>query len=155
MKKTLILILVVIVLIIVAILVARRKPRRTCAADLPSTSFQGVKRDDSDKPVAKVNMVLSTESKLLSYSIVLKNLKHEVKSVHFVSNGKEVYQASGPRNPTAEGGEIVVHGLWREKSKVPITTAHIADLVEGKMTAIVKFEDSNIEPFLVEMKPKV
>jgi preprotein translocase subunit SecG len=151
MKKTLILILVVIVLVVIAILLARRKPK-TCAT---STSFQGVKRDDSDKPLAKVNMILSTESKLLSYSIVLKNLKHEIESVHFVSNGQEVFQASGPRDPQQEGGEVVVHGLWREKSRVPITSTNISDLTEGRMTALVKFKDAKIEPFSVEMRPKM
>jgi hypothetical protein len=154
MRKTLILILVVVVLIVIALVVAQRRPR-TCAASAAPTSFQGVKRDDTNKPVAKVNMILSAESKLLSYSIVLKNLKDEIDSVHFVSNGREIFQASGPRNPQQEGGEVIVHGLWREKSRVPITAANISDLTEGRMSAIVKFKDTHLEPFVVEMRPKM
>ena len=153
MRKTLILIVVVIVLIIIAICLARRRPK-TCTTASPSQAFKGVKRDDTDKPFAKVNMILNAESKLLSYAIVLKGLTDEVESVFFTVGDKEIFQASGPRNPLEEGGEIVVHGLWREKSKVPITSAHIADLAQGKMSARVKFKNENLPPFSVEMLPK-
>lgn len=153
MRKTLILIVVVIVLIIIAICIARRRPK-TCASASPSQAFKGVKRDDTDKPLAKVNMILNAESKLLSYAIVLKGLKSEVESVFFVVDDKEIFQASGPRDPQQEGGEIVVHGLWREKSKVPITTTHIEHLSKGKMSARVSFKDKSIAPFSVEMLPK-
>jgi hypothetical protein len=153
MRKTLILIVVVVILVVVAICVARRRPK-SCCVQSSSQAFKGVKRDDSDKPVAKVNMILNAESKLLSYAIVLKGLKDEVDSVFFVVDGKEIFQASGPRNPQEEGGEIVVHGLWREKSKVPITSAHIEDLSRGKMVARVNFKDQNLAPFSVSLLPK-
>lgn len=153
MRKTLILIIVVIVLVIIAVIVARRRPK-TCANNATSTSFKGVKRDDSDEPLAKVNMILSAESKLLSYSIVLKNLKQEIEGVHFVCDGVKIYQASGPRNPQEEGDEIIVHGLWREKSRVPITADHIHNLTDGRMSAMVTFKDPKVEPFMVQMLPK-
>jgi hypothetical protein len=156
MRKTLILIIVVIVLVIIAIVLAKRQPRTCCGNETPkltSSSFKGVQNSNVNRPVTKVNMILSTESKLLSYSIVFKNLKHEVDSVYFVVDDTEVFQASGPRDPEAEGGDIVVHGLWREKSRVPITAKYISDLTNGRMSALVKFKDTNIEPFSVEMRP--
>lgn len=167
MRKTLILIVIVLILVIIAICVARRRPNSCCSTSAPLTrrdiiqgdtsrsnvNYKGVKLDDFNKPLAKVNMILNAESKLLSYAIVLKNLEHEVEAVNFVVDGKEVYQASGPRDPKQEG-EIVVHGLWREKSRVPITSAYIADLSSGRMSAVVRFKDQNIAPFTVEMLPK-
>lgn len=163
MRKTVILIVVVVILVIIAICIARRRPNSCCSASAPiqlhndtsrsTLNYKGVKLNASDKPIAKVNMILNSESKLLSYAIVLKNLEHEVEAVYFVVDGQKVYQASGPRDPKQEG-EIVVHGLWREKSKIPITSAYIADLSSGRMSAVVKFKDESIEPFTVEMLPK-
>jgi len=154
MRKTVILIVVIVILILVSLYIvrSRNEERKTTSS---SRNFKGVQKDDQSGPTAKVNMILSGESKLLSYSIVLKGMTDDVESVHFTSHGKDIYQASGPRSLETEGSEVVVHGMWREKSRIPLTDAHIKDLVDGNIVATVRFKNQNTAPFRVEMKPKM
>lgn len=146
MRKIVALILIVIVLVVVALWVAQRKPKKCqTASNVPITGSR------EEGPKAKVEMILNPESKLLSYAIVLNGLKHDVESVHFEADGKDIYQASGPRKVSEEGSEIIIHGLWRESSRVPITSENIETLKAGNMNAVIRFQDQSQTPLRVKL----
>jgi hypothetical protein len=147
MKKLLIVIVVLIVIIVVAAWLNSRR-KTTVNANMP---FKGKQKGERS---AKVDVILSGQSKLLSYSIVLKNVGNDLESVFFRRDGQDVFRASGPRSMAEEGEEVVVHGMWQEKSRVPITDRDIEALKTGQMEAVAYFKDTSIEPYVIQLAGK-
>ena len=138
----------IIALIILIVLVAWWNSRKNENQVKSSSPFKGKLTGSQN---AKINVILSGQSKLLSYSIVLKNMKDDIKRVYFRRDGQDIFTASGPRKITQEGDEVVIHGIWQEKSRVPITAVDIEALKAGQMEAVVYFEKESIAPYVVKL----
>lgn len=132
MRKIVILVIIVIILIIIALFVASRRPRYCSPRRLTQAQ-----RDDN----VEVKMMLDVKNKLLSYAFNLKNLKSNLLKSYIARNGVELFPISGPRNVHTEGPEIFIHGVWRQKSSVPLTEELINALIAGEMSITFEFED--------------
>ena len=142
MKKIVVIVAVIIILIVILLWISSKGRQETDHA------FKSEKAQDK---TAKVHLILNEEAKLASYSIVFKGLKDDVESVYFNYNGQDSFKASGPREIAKEGEEVIVHGLWREKSNVPLDDIAIEALKRGEMDAIVYFKNKNSKPFVTKL----
>jgi hypothetical protein len=139
MKKVILLLVVIVVLIVTIIAFGRRRSKNRNFAGASNVVIP-----DSEKlQNSQVDLILSKDETLLSYSILLKSVDKPVESVYFTVAGERIKQISGPRPQQRGADDIILHGLWRESDSKPFSAERVEQLKTGQLTVSVEFKEGS------------
>lgn len=140
MKKVILLLIVVVILIVTLLVIRRRRKdhRNFAGTTLPQESkeVEGEKVHGS-----QVDLILSKDETLLSYSILVKNIEKPVENAYFTVGGERIKQISGPRSYQRGASDMILHGLWRETDARPFTAERVEQLKNGQLKVSIELKD--------------
>ncbi len=152
MLKTIILIILIIVIVLILTLGGWNaskcaKEHVVTAQRKKSKPFSGTSKD---KVSADLNMILSDDESMLTYSMVLKGADRPVIAAILVNGQKEVHRIKGINGSTDD--EIILHGLWRRQDTLSLGPNEVQALKDGKLEALLRFDTGGVGKFGINLK---
>lgn len=141
MRKVILLLVLVLILIIAILLIRRRRneQRNFVGTSIPKNAAEEGRKIHG----SQIDLILSQDETLLSYSILVKNLEKPVENVYFTVAGKRVKQISGPRNHQKGSNEMIFHGLWRSTDAKPFSAERVEQLKNGELSVSIELKEGD------------